>query len=238
MTDQPSAGGPLSPVDLLRMLTEAVQQIHAAKSLYAAAGSLAQNAVRHLGADAAGVLLYPRSGARQRLAATDDLLLFLDRRDEGVAASPRANELAPGELLLVRDTETDETWPQWSAAVHSRGLRSAMFAGLPPVRGRAVTVELYARRADGFARIGPVMAAQLATHVGLALQHADRRANLEDALYSRGIIGQAQGIIMERYKLTSEQAMAYLRRSSQESHEPVRSLAADIVRDRDPDPPS
>ncbi len=58
--------------------------------------------------------------------------------------------------------------------------------------------------------------------------------NLREALTTRALIGQAQGIVMERHALTSEQAMAYLRRVSQQSQVKVRDLAERIVSGAEP----
>jgi GAF domain-containing protein len=221
-------GGPFTPETLLAAVTETVRKIHDAPDLAAATTVLAESAARHLGADVAAVILQPRRGVTQRLASTDAVLLPLDDVEQA-PMSPQAVPLHEGEAVLVRDTATDERWPEWSASANARGLRSALFTGLPAVRDHAVTLELYARRTDGFPRIDSAVATQMVTLVGLALRHADRNTNLEEALHTRGLVGQAQGILMARFDLDGVQAMSFLRRRSQQSQLPVRELAATIV---------
>jgi AmiR/NasT family two-component response regulator len=65
-----------------------------------------------------------------------------------------------------------------------------------------------------------------------ALTHEEderREANLHAALATREIIGQAQGILMEREHLTSVQAFDILRRASQHLNRKLRDVAQNLV---------
>ena len=60
----------------------------------------------------------------------------------------------------------------------------------------------------------------------------DVRRKVDDlhvALETRHTIGLAQGLLMARYDLTTEQAFDYLRRSSQDGNVKLRRLADRIV---------
>src|SRR5688572_18230115 len=48
-------------------------------------------------------------------------------------------------------------------------------------------------------------------------------------MVSHNLIGQAQGILMERYKLTAEQAFAVLARVSQQTNVKLRDVAQHLV---------
>ena len=63
-----------------------------------------------------------------------------------------------------------------------------------------------------------------------ALERADQ---LAAALDSRGVIDQAKGILMERFKLDADQAFQALARVSMESNLKVREIAERFVRTRD-----
>lgn len=54
-------------------------------------------------------------------------------------------------------------------------------------------------------------------------------ANLEQALTTRGVIGRAQGILIERHQLTADQAFDRLRVTSSYTNQKLRDLAADLV---------
>ena len=49
------------------------------------------------------------------------------------------------------------------------------------------------------------------------------------ALASRDIIGQAKGMIMERFAIDAVQAFELLRKLSQDTNTPLARLAADLV---------
>ena len=75
-----------------------------------------------------------------------------------------------------------------------------------------------------------------ATLAGLALDSAQERAaddervaNLTEALRTRELIGQAQGILMERERITADQAFDVLRRASQHMNIKLREVAETLV---------
>jgi hypothetical protein len=231
----PGEGGPSAPAALLEFVAECVRVTDGATGLTAAAAAVAALAVRHLPADLAGISMQDRHGEPQRLAASQDALLRLDREERGqqLTDAPRGTPLTVGDVRTGHDTATDTQWPEWSSLARALGIGSVLLLGLAPIRGRAVVLELYAGAPDRFHVLDSVALRQIATFVGFSLRQADQRSNLELALHSRGVIGQAQGILMERYELTGEQAMNYLRRHSQDSQIPIRDLAAGIVDDRE-----
>jgi len=53
-----------------------------------------------------------------------------------------------------------------------------------------------------------------------------------EAVTSHAIIGQAQGILMERYGVTSEQAFIVLRRYSSHLNQKLRVIADGVTQDR------
>ena len=56
-----------------------------------------------------------------------------------------------------------------------------------------------------------------------------RAANLQAALATREMIGQAQGILMERERITPDQAFDILRRASQHLNVKLRDVAQSLV---------
>ena len=75
-----------------------------------------------------------------------------------------------------------------------------------------------------------------AAHAGIALaaaqdraQEARRAERLAGGLISREVIGQAQGILMEREGITAGQAFDVLCRASQHLNLKLRTVAQDLV---------
>ena len=68
-----------------------------------------------------------------------------------------------------------------------------------------------------------------AAHAAVALASAQTEEQLRSAIASRTVLGQAQGILMERYRLTPEKAFEVLRRVSQDGNVKVRDVAQRLV---------
>ena len=69
-------------------------------------------------------------------------------------------------------------------------------------------------------------------HASVALATARREEGLRTAIDARHLIGQAQGILMERFGLSGDQAFAVLRRYSQDNNVRLRSVAERIIETR------
>jgi hypothetical protein len=73
------------------------------------------------------------------------------------------------------------------------------------------------------------LSALFAHQAGLAISYAHHIANLQEAVQSRTMIGQAVGIVMERYDLSDEHAFAFLRRLSSHRNVKLRLIAQEII---------
>jgi putative aminopeptidase FrvX len=68
-----------------------------------------------------------------------------------------------------------------------------------------------------------------ATHAAIALGHARERDTLSSAMQSRQVIGQAVGIVMERYQIGEDRAFAFLVRASSHGNIKLRAIAQELV---------
>lgn len=76
-----------------------------------------------------------------------------------------------------------------------------------------------------------------ATHAAVALIADDERLQFQSALASRDIIGQAKGMIMERFAVDAVRAFELLRSLSQNTNTRLAEVAEELVsRGRDPTP--
>jgi AmiR/NasT family two-component response regulator len=73
------------------------------------------------------------------------------------------------------------------------------------------------------------VAAMLATHAAIALIAEDKQLQFQSALASRDIIGQAKGIIMERFSVDAVRAFELLRAISQNTNTRLADVAADLI---------
>src|SRR5215510_3827336 len=73
------------------------------------------------------------------------------------------------------------------------------------------------------------IADMLDSHAELVLSLTETINQLDTALESRTVIGQAVGIVMERHQVSEDRAFAYLVRMSQTNNVKLRQVAQSLV---------
>ncbi|MDQ0745124.1 response regulator NasT [Clavibacter sp. B3I6] len=76
------------------------------------------------------------------------------------------------------------------------------------------------------------LAAEVAVHARVALAAWDATEELERGLAARTLVGQAQGILMERFSLDADRAFQVLRRYSQDGNVKLAEVARRVVETR------
>lgn len=224
----------MAAATLLTSLADLAERLERTPTLEETADAVAAFARTSLGVDQAGLSVHDPGGAPQRLASTSPLLLAqLDDLRARLGQGPGTEVLAEGAVVTVADTLGKGRWPGWRAGAAAQSVRGVRAVGLLPLRGRTLTLELYSSRPHVFDPDDPAPY-PLVREAGLVMAYADRVANLQDAVDTRALIGRAQGIVMERYSLTAEQAMSFLRRTSQSTQVKIRDLAGDLARSVEP----
>lgn len=86
-------------------------------------------------------------------------------------------------------------------------------------------MNLYSRRPGAFTEASELAGWLLASHAAVAFSSARTHAQMEQAITTRHVIGEAMGILMGIRHLTEEQAFEVLRRYSQENNVKLREVA-------------
>lgn len=187
--------------------------------------------------DADHASLTVRSAGRRRdrlmtLGSTDPTAVRADGLQYELGEGPSLEAL--GETAWVRTGEigTDPRFPLWGPRAAELGYGSLLSVRLT-TSGEAIgALNLYSVHRGCFVDPGEVeLAVLFAAHASNALTSARQLAGLETAMSSRHVIGMAQGILMERYRLDEEQAFAFLARRSSQENRKLRELALEIVSD-------
>jgi hypothetical protein len=87
----------------------------------------------------------------------------------------------------------------------------------------------YAKRPHVFGQESRAIGLIFAAHTSVAWNSARRDEQFKRALASRDTIGQAKGMIMERYGVDAVQAFDLLRKLSQDSNVPLVQVATELV---------
>lgn len=183
--------------------------------------------------DAAGLC---SSGADSVSAPPTPLVAELEDLQARLAQGPCREALAGLDSVYVPDLLDDRRWPEFSPEAARLGVRSALAYRLAVNDETLGALQLYAHLPSAFSATERAQGLIFATLAALALAQAraqetdeSRIDNLEAALASREVIGQAQGILMERERITADQAFQLLRRSSQHLNRKLRAVAQDVV---------
>lgn len=190
-------------------------------------------AVNATGADHAGVVLVHSRKDIETAAATDPVVAKLDTLQMELDQGPDITVLTDEVLVVVNDTRYDLRWPQWADQVAEAGIRSMLGIRLHTPGTTVGNLNLYAREPGAFDADDRAVVQILARHAAVALSSALHAENLWRAVDARKRIGQAQGILMERYDLNADQAFAVLLRYSQNNNIKLRGVAEILIDTRE-----
>lgn len=139
-----------------------------------------------------------------------------------------ARDALTAELVTAPDLPADRRWPAWRAAALPLGGRAVVAIRLHAGRTLGL-LTVYADRPVVPDRAAVDHLQTMAAHLSALLDVTSRVRNLEEAMRSRGVIGQAIGLLVERYGIAAEQAFATLRRISQNENVKIAHLATRLV---------
>lgn len=193
------------------------------------------------GCDYAGVFLL-RDGSVTTPVRTDPLVVGVDALQHQLAEGPCLDAINHGGVFYAGDLADDSRWLSFGPRAVEAGIRSALALHLS-ANGDLGALNLYARYPHAFGAIDRAKALLLSVLAGAAISsarthaddtktHADDIAQVENlrvALITREVIGQAQGILIERERITADQAFDVLRRASQHLNIKLRDIAQKLV---------
>jgi GAF domain-containing protein len=130
--------------------------------------------------------------------------------------------------FVSEDVGSDPRWPRYGDHAQRLGLRAQAAFPLYWHAGTHAALNLYSKATDAFADPDQLIGL-FARQAARALGHANETDDLHKAIASREVIGQAMGIVMERYGIDHDRAFEYLTRVSQTSNTKLRTVAEAIT---------
>lgn len=180
------------------------------------------------GVDCAGVLLI-KDGEFTSLAGTSEVARTLDHAQRDTGEGPCVDAAERDVIVRCNDLGNDARWPRFREVAIAAGVLSVMSFRLYTKGVDSGALNLFGFGTGSFTAEPEALGAMLATHAAISLVAANRQQQFESALASRDLIGQAKGIIMERFDIDAVRAFELLRRVSQESNTPVKVIAARLA---------
>jgi GAF domain-containing protein len=185
------------------------------------------------GCEAAGILVVDGDSVTTA-AASSALVTVVDKLQIDSGEGPCLHASNQRSTVYADDLIGDPRWPKFGPAAVSAGVRSVLAYSL--LTDRPSALSMYARLPAAFGATDRAQGQLFATLARLAIESAEKRAsdeskagNLTEALRTRELIGQAQGILMERERITADQAFDVLRRASQHMNIKLREVAETLV---------
>ena len=196
-------------------------------------GHLAVKALK--GWDAAGTSLVA-GGEVATYGTTDERINPADQAQYDAGRGPCVDAIKTGEMQYFDGTTDQPRWRQFAEVAGDHEIYSVFSLPLK-IDGEAVgAINLYSRERDalrpGHREEGSLFAAQAAVTLANAQAFLDKEAQveqLEEALETRTMIGQATGLLMAQEGVSSDEAFQKLVSLSQTSNTKLREIAQRYV---------
>lgn len=212
-----------------QLFAEFATRASAAESLDDTIDVIVGFGVRHLSADYGGVTLWRQRGRLESAGATDQIVQQADKLQQTLREGPCLQAAEELRHIVSPDIEQDNRWPNWGPQAADLGLRSILSVELNTGPRRLGALSFYGASRYNFSDEDIETAHYFSAHAAAALDATLTAEGLRRAVDTRTVIGQAQGILMERYSISPKQAFAVLLRYSQDYNVKLYDLARRLV---------
>jgi GAF domain-containing protein len=182
------------------------------------------------GADNASITTVARRREVQTAAATGPLPRSVDQAQYETGQGPCLDSLYQQQSVRLPDMRTEQRWPDFAARASSLGVRSMLAVQMFVEGDNLGALNLHSRQLDAFTDESEQVALMFAAHAAVAFAGAKAEEQMQKAVNSRDLIGQAKGILVERYKITSHEAFRLLVVASQSTNIKLYDVAEYLVR--------
>ncbi|MHA7210135.1 GAF and ANTAR domain-containing protein [Arthrobacter sp. MDT1-65] len=170
--------------------------------------------------------------ARRRVesrAASGALPRIVDEIQTRTGQGPCMDAAFRKRIVRVPDISHESRWPKFAGRAWDAGARSMLAIPLFVDGDNLGALNLYGSETGDFSAEHEQIGVLVATHAAVALADAKEIRDLNDALVSRDLIGQAKGILMERHKLSAQQAFVVLTTASTTTNSKLVDIAAELT---------
>ena len=211
-------------------LVDDAREMFAPTSVAETLGVVVDLARRTFRADGAGILLAADGGAVST-AASEVRARRADALQVDHHQGPGFEAIQARQPVVSAELRFDSRWRFWAPQAADLGLHSVLSLALTDGDPFGA-VTLYSQHSATFGTESLAPGLAFAQQASIAITVAVEREQLLNVADSRGIVGQAQGILMERYQISSDQAFALIRRSSSALNQKLRWIAERIIAGR------
>ena len=160
---------------------------------------------------------------------SSDLPEKLDAVQMELGEGPCLHAIYDQHTVSVPTMSAETRWPRFAEQAMASGVRSMLAFQLYVHRDNLGALNLYSSQDQAFTPESELIGSSLASHAALALAESQKVGQLHQAVATRDLIGQAKGILMERYKITGHEAFLLLVRASTHTNRKLYEIAGTLV---------
>lgn len=163
------------------------------------------------------------------LAATDEGVATVDELQFRLNEGPGVQTCLERGVMVSGDLGESARWPRWGPAAAHHGFHAVVSVNLHANGSTLGAINLYSASARQFTTEDLEVARLVGAHASIVLSRYRSDLNLWKAIAARHRIGQAQGILMERFHFDADKAFAVLRRLSQQQNIKLSQIADHVI---------
>lgn len=162
-------------------------------------------------------------------AASGDLPRAVDAIQQEIGQGPCLDAVYEHHTVQVPDMRTDQRWPLFAQRAFEAGAGSMLAFQLFVEDDNLGALNLYAHEANAFDDESEHVGMLFASHASVAYAEVQKVEQLGRAISTRDLIGQAKGIVMERFGIDANQAFNLLTRISKDTNRKLRDIAQELI---------
>ncbi|MCW2818060.1 MAG: hypothetical protein JWR42_847 [Marmoricola sp.] len=219
-----------NPLDVAAAMRSVAHELGSRTDLASTLDTLVHGAVTALpDVDHAGISIAQRRGRIETVATTDPFVDTLDELQYSFGEGPCVDAVFEEPVVRVQHARHETRWPRFMPPAVELGLRSQLGIRLYTEERTIGVLNLYSTSSDSITDEVEQMAELFAAYATSALGRAQGQEVLDSAMASRQLIGQATGIVMERFSMDEGHAFEYLLRVSSLSNTKLRDISREMV---------
>jgi hypothetical protein len=180
------------------------------------------------GADFVTITMAYPDGSLKTLAPTDEVGRLADVVQYELGEGPCLTAVLSEKTVRSENLPSEERWPRYTKRATELGIGSQMAIEIFRAGSTVAGLNVYSKTRGAFDESHHIVDL-FGSQAAIAMNFVRTTQTLKDALASRKTIGQAIGILMERYQIDEDQAFAFLVRTSQHGNVKLRGVAEKIV---------
>ncbi|MDF9279284.1 GAF and ANTAR domain-containing protein [Arthrobacter sp. EH-1B-1] len=211
-------------------MSELARELQSAETEEAILSDLVQAAVEIIpGTDEASISVVLGRKNVDSHAPTGDLPAQVDALQMKVGQGPCLDAVFNERTVLVADMSKETRWPKFSRAAYQLGAHSMLSFQLYVEGDNLGALNLYGRQVGAFTEESEHVGLLVAAHAAVVFADYQKLDQYKQAMDTRDLIGQAKGILMERFKINDQQAFVILTKASSLTNTKLRDVAVHLA---------